>query len=263
MKPPYHRFEILPYDLIDAGTNYSRHGGDKDFEAQNQLVSAMRASGRVVPLEVKPKGRRYELISGFRRFSAICELNRLAKQDGEPLPFGKIPCIVTDGTGTEIALLNITENIGRTDPSPMQFAYACETLQEKFGLSQADIARRLGVSPAKVAKALKIRHCLNEKIQNSALNGKEHLPVERLYQWACYERDGMPDHERQLLAYSHYQSRCNTLDIDGKKAEKRQLQGAASVNARKVRRLLERYQAEPKTPETQGAISALRRLLGA
>ncbi|MDO8599658.1 MAG: ParB/RepB/Spo0J family partition protein [bacterium] len=117
-------------------------------EELEQLAASLRTHGVLQPLVVTVRtDGEYELIAGERRL-------RAAKLAG----LTAVPVVVRDGamddrTKLELALI---ENIQRQDLNPIERALAYRQLQEEFGLTQEDVAARVGVSRSAVTHALRI-----------------------------------------------------------------------------------------------------------
>ena len=114
--------------------------------ALNELADSIRVHGVLSPLLVRPVGdERFELIAGERRFRAA----RLAGLDTVP-----VRIIPVAGQGSlEIALI---ENVQREDISAAESAYAYRQLVEEFGLSQDEVAQRVGKARSSVANTLRL-----------------------------------------------------------------------------------------------------------
>lgn len=116
-------------------------------EALAELAESIRSQGIVQPLLVKPESDgTYSIVAGERRFRAA-GLAGLAE----------VPVVVREvASDLELLELALVENLQRTDLDPVEEAEAYLALQEKFGLSQEDIAARVGKSRPTVANALRL-----------------------------------------------------------------------------------------------------------
>lgn len=116
-------------------------------EALAELAESIRSQGLVQPLVVKPEGDgSYSIIAGERRFRAAARAG-----------LTEVPVVVREVTSDlELLEIALVENLQRTDLSSIEEAEAYLALQEKFGLSQEDIARRVGKSRPAVANALRL-----------------------------------------------------------------------------------------------------------
>jgi len=100
----------------------------------------------VQPLVVTRAGDRYKLIAGERRL-------RAAQKAGLSSVPAVIKEIAQEGDALQIALI---ENIQREDLNPMEEAMAYHQLHEDFGLTQEEIAQRVGKERSTVANFLRL-----------------------------------------------------------------------------------------------------------
>ena len=119
----------------------------KTFEPAKlkELVNSIRESGVIQPLIVRKAGEKYEIVAGERRW-------RAAKEVG--LDF--VPAVVRkydDATMMEVALI---ENMQRSDLNPMEEAEGLRNMMEKLGITQAEVAKKMGMSKTAVSNALRL-----------------------------------------------------------------------------------------------------------
>ncbi len=120
----------------------------RDFreEELKELAESLKNNGLVQPPIVRKNGvGRYELIAGERRL-------RAAQIAG----WRKIPVLVKDVDDETAAVMTTTENLQREDLNPIEEALSYRTLQEKFNLTQADVAERVGKGRATIANAVRL-----------------------------------------------------------------------------------------------------------
>ena len=110
------------------------------------LVASVRAQGIIQPLVVTPEGEGYAIIAGERRWRAA----RKAGLEAVPVVIRQ----VTDDR--ELLELALVENLQRSDLNPIEEAEAYAALQEKFGLSQEEVAARVGKARTTVTNALRL-----------------------------------------------------------------------------------------------------------
>ncbi|HEX7150462.1 MAG TPA: ParB/RepB/Spo0J family partition protein [Thermoanaerobaculia bacterium] len=112
-----------------------------------ELARSVREHGIVQPLVVVRLGdNKYRLIAGERRFRAA----QKAGLDAVPVV---VKDALTDGDSLQIALI---ENIQREDLNPIEEALAYHQLHEEFGLTQEEIAKRVGKERSTVANFLRL-----------------------------------------------------------------------------------------------------------
>lgn len=134
----------VPIDLIAPNPLQPRqHFDQAEIE---ELANSIREVGLLQPLVVRPTPEGgYELIAGERRLRA----SRLAGLKTVPVlvrPSG-------DQASLELALI---ENLQRSDISPVESAKAFRRLMQEFGLTQEQVAERVGKSRTAVANTLRL-----------------------------------------------------------------------------------------------------------
>lgn len=116
-----------------------------DADALSALAESIRHHGVLQPIVVRRAGEGYEVIAGERRL-------RAAQQAGIP----HVPIVVRDAEPQERLELALIENIQREDLTPLEEAEAYRHLIDEYGLTQEDLARRVGKSRPAVANALRL-----------------------------------------------------------------------------------------------------------
>lgn len=119
---------------------------DFDSEALNELADSIRANGIVQPPVVRrlPSGK-YQLIAGERR-------TRAAIMAG----LKKIPVVLVDAEDRKAAEMGVVENIQRKDLNVIEEAEGYRLLKDQFGITQEDVAERVGKSRSAIANSLRI-----------------------------------------------------------------------------------------------------------
>ena len=150
------RFFLCPVGEIAPGAGQPR----KRFEekALAELAGSIRSNGVIEPLIVRRVGGSFELIAGERRL-------RAAKLAG----LAEVPVVVTDATDEESLEFAIIENVQREDLNAIEEAEAYRSLMG-FGLSQEEVARRVGKDRATVANYLRLLK-LPLEIKEEIVNG--------------------------------------------------------------------------------------------
>jgi ParB family transcriptional regulator, chromosome partitioning protein len=114
-------------------------------EALAALADSIRRHGLLQPLVVRRTEHGFELIAGERRL-------RAAQQAG----LDEVPIIVRTATPPERLELALIENLQREALTALEEAEAYRLLMDVYGLTQDDIARRVGKSRPAVANALRL-----------------------------------------------------------------------------------------------------------
>ncbi|MFQ5812518.1 MAG: ParB/RepB/Spo0J family partition protein [Anaerolineae bacterium] len=132
-------------------------------EALEELAASVREHGLIQPLivsQVSDAEASYQLIAGERRLEA-------AKLAG----LIKVPVIIREATPQEMLELALVENIQRADLNPLEQATAYRHLMDDFGLTQEQVAERVGKSRVAVANSVRLLRLPNE-IKSSLAQGQ-------------------------------------------------------------------------------------------
>ena len=134
----------------------------KDFDerALDELAASVRQLGIIQPLTVRALGDgRYELISGERRL-------RASRRAG----LTRVPCYVREADTEEMLEMAIVENVQREDLNPVEVALGYQRLMEEVGLTQEQVADKVGKSRSTVANVLRLLK-LPPRVQASLREG--------------------------------------------------------------------------------------------
>jgi len=111
-----------------------------------ELAASLRESGLVQPILARRlEGGRYQIIAGERRWRAA-QLAGLAR----------VPVVLRDAPDDRLLELALVENIQREELAPLEEAQAFQRLQSELGLSQEDVARKVGRDRSTVANTLRL-----------------------------------------------------------------------------------------------------------
>lgn len=119
-----------------------------DENALQTLADSIREHGVIQPIVVRELGglsENYEIIAGERRW-------RAAKMAG----LDEIPAVVMTGDELKVAQVALIENVQRKDLNPIEEAIAYQSLIERFGLTQEQVAQQAGKSRSAVANMLRL-----------------------------------------------------------------------------------------------------------
>ncbi|HEY8751799.1 MAG TPA: ParB/RepB/Spo0J family partition protein [Tepidisphaeraceae bacterium] len=125
-----------------------------------ELAASLKSTGLIQPVIVRQVGESYELIAGERRW-------RAAKLAG----LTTIPAIVRVVDSFTQAQMALVENIQRENLNPIDRAQAYRTLMSQLGLTQAEMAGRLGEDRSTIANHLRLLD-LAEPIQAMLVDGR-------------------------------------------------------------------------------------------
>ncbi|MEM9064976.1 MAG: ParB/RepB/Spo0J family partition protein [Planctomycetota bacterium] len=134
----------VPIDSVSPSPFQPRRTFDE--AALTGLAASITAQGVMQPILVRILGvGRYELIAGERRLRAA----RLAG-------LKQVPAIERSLDDRQAAEWALIENVQREDLNPVERAEACRVLAERFGLKQAEIAKRLGLERSSVSNLMRL-----------------------------------------------------------------------------------------------------------
>jgi ParB family chromosome partitioning protein len=141
-----HRLTLRHVPLDEIRPNPEQPRIVFDVAELEELADSIRQHGILTPLVVRRSEGRYVLIAGERRL-------RAAGLAG----LQEVPVVVRDAiTPREQLELALVENLQRSDLDPIESARGYERLSREFGMTQDEIATRVGKDRATVANALRL-----------------------------------------------------------------------------------------------------------
>ena len=158
--------EYLPLSRIEPRAGQPRE--EFDDEALEELAGSIREHGIIQPIVVRPlENGYYQIVAGERRWRAA----RLAGLREAPVRILELD----DRKTAEVALV---ENLQREDLNPMEEARGYRSLQQQYGLTQEDVASRVGKSRPVVANSLRLLS-LPEEVQAMVADGDLNMSTAR------------------------------------------------------------------------------------
>lgn len=135
---------VLRLTEIEPNRNQPRK--EFDEQALSELADSIREHGIIQPLLVRPlETGGYQLVAGERRW-------RAARMIG----LTEVPVVVKEMTETEVMELALIENLQRQDLNPLEEAAGYRELMTTYGLTQDQVAKRVGKSRSAVANCLRL-----------------------------------------------------------------------------------------------------------
>src|SRR3954469_10657687 len=128
-------------------------------ESIRELADSLKEQGVLTPLLVRRHGDGYELIAGERRW-------RAAQAAG----LAEVPVLVKEADDRKTLELALIENLQREDLNAIEEALGYKQLADQFGLTQDQIAARMGKARSAVANALRLLN-LSEDVQGFVRKG--------------------------------------------------------------------------------------------
>lgn len=140
------RNDLIQVKLIDIEPNKEQPRKDFDEKALAELSDSIKEHGLLQPIIVKPlTNGTYKIIAGERRWRA----SRMAGLD-------TVPVIIKDFDEKEIMEVALIENLQREDLNPVEEAMGYRALMDTFGMTQEQVAQRVGKSRSAIANALRL-----------------------------------------------------------------------------------------------------------
>lgn len=156
---------LAEIDLRDIVPNAQQPRTEFEPEALRELIVSIREFGVLQPIVVRPRPGvapgepAYELIMGERRF-------RASKAAG----LDRIPAVVKDTADEAMLRDALLENIHRAQLNPLEEASAYKQLLEDFGITQEQLADRIGRSRPQITNTIRLLR-LPESIQTKVAAG--------------------------------------------------------------------------------------------
>lgn len=119
-----------------------------DREALDELVASIREVGVLQPVVVRPlagQANKYELIMGERRLRATKELG-----------LDSIPAVIKDTADEDMLRDALLENLHRSQLNPLEEASAYQQLLADFGITQEQLATRIGRSRPQITNTIRL-----------------------------------------------------------------------------------------------------------
>lgn len=142
--------EILDEDFLQVAVDEIRPNPDQprsrfDDESLAELAASLKEVGVLQPIVVTRGEEGYVLIAGERRW-------RAAKRAG----IDTIPAVVRGAAGDTTLVEALVENVQRRDLTPLEEAHAYKQLLEDYGMTQEQVADRVGKSRPAVSNTLRL-----------------------------------------------------------------------------------------------------------
>jgi ParB family transcriptional regulator, chromosome partitioning protein len=206
------RTSVQELPLADLELNPFQPRRHFDQAALEELASTIRDHGILTPVVVRRVGDGLQIIAGERRIRAA----RLAG-------LTHVPAVIRDATDAQALQMALVENLQREDLNPLEAAEAYQKLVDEFGLTQEELAGRLGRDRSSVANSLRLLR-LPKRIRDDVADGT-------LSEGHARALLGLEKLTDQLKARDEVVKRG--LNVRGAEALVRRLRGAGPKRARK------------------------------
>ena len=149
----------LPISQVEPGLNQPRKNFDD--EALEDLADSIREHGIIQPLTVRRlNSGYYQIIAGERRW-------RAAKKAG----LYEVPAVIIEADDRKVMELGLIENLQREDLNPMEEAEGYQVLLTDYGMTQEEVARRMGKSRPAITNALRLT-ALPPEVRDMLIQGQ-------------------------------------------------------------------------------------------
>ena len=137
--------KIMRVNLADIQPNDVQPRKEFAQSQMDTLISSIQEHGILQPIIVRPTSKGYKIIAGERRWRAATQLG-----------LKEIPTIVKTADSLKTIELALVENIQREDLNPMEKATAYSELKINFGLTQEQIATKVGQDRSTIANTIRL-----------------------------------------------------------------------------------------------------------
>jgi ParB family chromosome partitioning protein len=133
--------QMVAIELLDPNPGQPRQVmGDL-----SELMASVAEKGIIEPLIVRPRGGRFQIIAGERRYHAAVQVG-----------LRELPVIIREADEAEMMELALVENLQRKDLTPFEEAEALQQLAQKCRYTHEDMARKLGKSRTAITESLSL-----------------------------------------------------------------------------------------------------------
>lgn len=114
-------------------------------EALDELAQSIKTNGIVQPIVVRPVGDKYQIVAGERRWRAAQRAGLL-----------RLPVVIKEVSDDKLLELALVENIQREELNPVEEARAYRKLIDTIGLTQEEVAERVGKERTLITTSLRL-----------------------------------------------------------------------------------------------------------
>ena len=175
---------------VEPNRNQARKRFDE--EALEELANSIKEYGLIQPIVVTKKDGYYSIIAGERRW-------RASKIAG----LKEIPAIIREDNEKINSEISLIENMQREDLNPVEKAIGIKTLMDNYGMSQEEVAKKLGKARSTVANWTRVLN-LEPRVLEMVKEGK-------ISEGHCKALLAITDPEAQYQAAVQMLERGNTV----------------------------------------------------
>ncbi len=196
-------------------------------EALEELTKSVISRGLLEPIILRPKGEKYEIVAGERRWRA-CKI----------AGYKEIPAIVRTLADIESLEVALVENVQRSNLNPVDEARAYKVLAQEYSLTHEEIALRMGKDRSTITNLLRLLKLSDEILK--------HVSRETLSMGHARVLLGLLDEQREELAsriikdkWSVREAESWVRNLNKNKANARKTASVTVTKPESIRRLEE------------------------
>lgn len=150
---------VVEIAIADIVPNPYQPRKNFDQEKLEELANSIQQYGVIQPIVVRRIAKGFELVAGERRWRA-----------SQKIGLKIIPVVIRDYSDSEMMEIALIENLQRENLNPIEEAVSYRRLMEEFGLTQEEVAKKLGRSRSLIANTIRLLQ-LPEQIQSFVSRG--------------------------------------------------------------------------------------------
>lgn len=116
-----------------------------DQEKLEELANSIQLYGIIQPIIIRRTANGFELVAGERRWRAA-----------QKIGLKTIPVVIRDYTNSDMMEIALIENLQREDLNPIEEAISYRRLMDEFGLTQEEVAKKIGRSRSLIANTIRL-----------------------------------------------------------------------------------------------------------
>lgn len=132
---------MIPTNKIEPNPQQAR----SELGNIDELMSSIKEKGILEPIIVRPKGKKYEIIAGERRYMA-----------SKGIGLKEMPCIEMNVEDSEAMEISLIENLQRKDLNVFEEADGLKSLVDIYGYNHQQIAEKIGKARSTITEILNI-----------------------------------------------------------------------------------------------------------
>lgn len=154
------RIRMIPLDRIEPNPRQPR----SELGDMQELMDSIKAKGVLEPIIVRPRGEKFEIIAGERRFVA-----------SKNLGLKEIPCIEMTVDDQEAMEISLIENLQRKDLDIFEEADGLKALMNLYGYSHQEVADKIGKARSTITEIISVSRIpleLRDKLKKAGITSR-------------------------------------------------------------------------------------------